>query len=430
MTTTARILALLLLGLVLATAAGGTRSTALPADDDLVGNASAAVATKPPNDAVQAAFTRRSYAPGSTAVLQLRGGAPGLTLRLFHAGAGGDGPLQGAPVSVARAVTTRRVELALGTWPSGLYYARLDTPGKGVWYAPFVLRPKWIGTGRLGTARIAVVLPTNTWQAYNYEDGNSWYLNIGVHTIDLTRPFVDGGVPPHYTGYDRGFIRWLALHHEQPDFLTDDDLDSLRDGGALARAYRLVVFSGHEEYVTKHEFDVVERFRDLGGNLAFLSANNFFYKVEKHGDLMHGRVRWRDVGRPEASLVGAEYVDWNHGIYKNRPYTVTGAAKAPWLFKGTELRDGSSFGVYGIEIDAVMPSSPPRTRVLAQIRDIFGAGRSAQMTYYTTPKGSRVFDAGVMNFGGSALWPEVSPLIANIWSYLGTSADNLPSPTR
>ena len=33
------------------------------------------------------------------------------------------------------------------------------------------------------------------------------------------------------------------------------------------------------------------------------------------------------------------------------------------------------------------------------------------MTYYTTPRGAKVFSAGVMNFGGSALWPVVSAMM-------------------
>jgi hypothetical protein len=423
MATTFRILTLLALSALLATAAHSPTShtNSFLDDDELVGNASAALATTPPNDAVQAVFTQRSYGPGTTAVLRLRAAKPDVRIRIYHAAAGGEGPLQGAPVSTERSATTPTVSIALGNWPSGLYYARVVTAGKGVWYAPFVLRPR-----RLGTAHVAVVLPTNTWQAYNYEDGNSWYENASVHTVALDRPFVDGGVPPHYTGYDRGFLRWLALSHLQPDFFSDDDLDRIKSLGA----YRLVVFSGHEEYVTQQEFNLTQRYRDGGGNLAFLSANNFFYKVVKRGDAMDGRWRWRDLGRPEAALVGAQYVDWNHGTYRNRPYVVTGEAKAPWLFKGTSFRDRSSFGVYGIEIDAVAPASPRGTRVLARIPDIFGAGKSAEMTYYETPRGSRVFDAGVMNFGGSALWPEVRPLIANLWSYLGESADSRPSPTK
>src|SRR4029079_5523006 len=101
--------------------------------------------------------------------------------------------------------------------------------------------------------------------------------------------------------------------------------DAVAYGSELAH-YDLVVFSGHEEYVTQHEFDVVQQYRDLGGNLAFLSANDFFYAVTKHSDRMDGRTRWRDIGRPEASLVGAEYVDWNHDRYPNRPYRVTDTA--------------------------------------------------------------------------------------------------------
>jgi hypothetical protein len=369
-----------------------------------------------PNGRVEVAFAQRSYAPGEKAILRLRGGAAVLRLRLYHAGAGHEGPLEGSPVTAARTVrgaaTTIALKLAAG-WPSGLYYARVTTPGRGSWYAPFVLRPR-----TFGAHRVLVVLPTNTWQAYNFEDGGSWYENPDVATVLLARPFVDGGVPPHYHGYDRGFLRWLALHHHRPDFLCDDDLDRIARGDDLARRYDLVVFSGHEEYVTEHEYDVVERYRDLGGNLAFLSSNNFFYKVVKHGDLMDGRWRWRDLGRPEAALVGAQYVDWNHDRYPNRPFTVTGVHREPWLFRGTGLDDGDTFGNYGIEIDARHEVSPPGTRVLARIAGAFGRGKNAELTYYTTRRGAKVFAAGVMNFGGSALWPVVSTMMENLWRYL------------
>ena len=396
-------------------AAGAARPVPSPPDDDHDGNASSGLSTTPANPGVEAAFEARSYAPGARATLRLTGRAPVLQLRLFHAGAGSSGPLQGAPLGPARTLhaASSRIAVSLGDWPSGLYYAQLVTPGRGVWFAPFVLRPR-----RLGAHRVLVVLPTNTWQAYNFLDGDSWYYNSSVHEIDLARPLIDGGVPPHYHGYDRGFIRWLALHHEHVDFVSDDDLDRVASAAELARAYDLVVFSGHEEYVTTHEYDLIDGYRDLGGNLAFLSANDFFYEVIKSGDRMNGRWRWRDLGRPEASLVGAQYVDWNHDRYPNRPFTVTATGAAPWLFRGTPLRDGSTFGVYGIEVDAVDGSSPPGTRVLARIPGIFGPGVTAEMTYYVTPSGAKVFSAGVMNFGGSALWPTVSKLLTNLWAKL------------
>jgi len=382
---------------------------------ELDGDASSGIATTPPNAAVQAAFAQRSYAPGAHAILRLRGSAPVLRIQLFRAGAGHDGPLQGLPVAAAQTVRnpSSSVALAFGSWPSGLYYAGVTTPGRGVWYAPFVLRPQ-----RLGAHRVLIVLPTNTWQAYNFEDNDSWYENADVHTVDLARPFIDGGVPPHYHGYDRGFIRWLALNHKAADFLSDDDLDRIASGSRLAHAYDLIVFSGHEEYVTGHEYDLIAHYRDLGGNLAFLSANDIFYKVVKSGDRMDGRWRWRDLGRPEAALVGAQYVDWNHNEYANRPFIATGVQQTPWLFSGTGLHNGDTFGVYGIEIDARTTSSPPGTRVLAHIPGIFGPGKSAEMTYYTTPAGAKVFSAGVMNFGGSALWPIVSTMLQNLWTAL------------
>ena len=382
---------------------------------DFDGDASSGLIETAPSTAVQAAFGKRSYAPQSSAILLLRGHSDTLKIHFYRAGAGHVGPLQGAAVGATQTVrsTARQVVLKLGDWPSGLYYARVTTPGLGDWYAPFIVQPR-----RLGAHRILVVLPTNTWQAYNFEDGDSWYKNRDVHTIDLTRPFVGGGVPPHYRGYDRGFIRWLAIHHKQPDFLSDDDLDRIVSGDELAGAYDLVVFPGHEEYVTEHEFDVIDRYRDLGGNLAFLSANNFFYKVVKHGDELDGRWRWRDLRRPEAALVGAQYVDWNHARYRNRPFTVTGSAIAPWFFRGTGLHDGDTFGTYGIEVDSRDDASPPSTRVLARIQDIFGPGKTAEMTYYTTAAGTKVFSAGVMNFGGSALWPVVSTMVENLWTKL------------
>jgi hypothetical protein len=404
---------LLLLGLVFVVARPHPRVTAPPAELD--GDASSGIATKPPNGGVQAAFTERSYTPGAHAILRLRGTAPLLRIRLFHAGAGADGPMQGAPVDSETTLRnpSQSSAWAIGALPSGLYYARVTTPGRGVWYAPFIVRPQ-----HLGANRVLIVLPTNTWQAYNFEDDDSWYENPDVHTVDLARPFIDGGVPPHYHGYDRGFIRWLAVNHKAADFLSDDDLDRIASGPRLAHAYDLIIFSGHEEYVTAHEYDLIAHYRDLGGNLAFLSANDIFYKVVKHGGLMDGRWRWRDLGRPEAALVGAQYVDWNHNEYPNRPFIVTGVEQAPWLFRGTKLRNGDTFGVYGIEIDARATTSPPGTRVLAHIPGIFGAGKSAEMTYYTTPAGAKVFSAGVMNFGGSALWPIVSTMLQNLWTAL------------
>ena len=60
---------------------------------------------------------------------------------------------------------------------------------------------------------------------------------------------------------------------------------------------------------------------------------------------------WRKQGRPEAALLGAQYLANDRGN-RQQPYTVTGADTAPWAFAGTGLGNGSTFGLYGVEIDA------------------------------------------------------------------------------
>jgi hypothetical protein len=56
--------------------------------------------------------------------------------------------------------------------------------------------------------------------------------------------------------------------------------------------------------------------------------------------------------------------------------------------------------------------------VLARIANAFGPGKSAEMTYYETARGAKVFAAGVINFGGSALWPHSSRMLDNLWRRL------------
>jgi hypothetical protein len=108
-------------------------------------------------------------------------------------------------------------------------------------------------------------------------------------------------------------------------------------------------------------------------------------------------------------------VGWNEDRYANRPFLITGVHRTPWLFAGTGLHNGSRFGTYGIEVDSRTTASPGGTAVLATIPDIFGPGKTAEMTYYATGRGAKVFSAGVMNFGGSSLWPTVNTMLENLW---------------
>src|SRR5213596_1256951 len=97
-----------------------------------------------------------------------------------------------------------------GSWPSGLYFLRVRAADGRVGYAPLILRPR-----RLGEHRVAVVLSTNTWQAYNFLDangdgwGDSWNVSGANRTIDLRRPYLDFGLSPRYKDWDLDFISWV-----------------------------------------------------------------------------------------------------------------------------------------------------------------------------------------------------------------------------
>jgi hypothetical protein len=380
---------------------------------------------------IEAGFLKPSYAPGESAEVTVATDARTLTFQVFAYGGGAFPSVRDVRTSGQAMTAAARVDwsghrgapasirfVRPGDWPSGLYFLRITAADGRVGYAPLIVRPRL-----LGRHRVAVVLATQTWQAYNFTDangdgwGDSWYVGGRNRSIDLSRPFLDFGLPFRFHDWDLTFLTWLQQAGKEVDFLADQDIDAIPSGDDLARHYDLVVFPGHEEYVTPHELDVVTRFRDLGGNLVFLAANNMFWQVTIAPPLMTKVGLWRSAGHPEASLVGAQYVGSNRGAVQ-APFTVTGAAQAPWLFAGTGLQNGSTFGRYGIEVDTAGEASPPGTIVLARIPDLLGAGRSAEMTYYETAAGAKVFDAGAINFASSATQQPVSTMLGNLWARL------------
>jgi hypothetical protein len=143
----------------------------------------------------------------------------------------------------------------------------------------------------------------------------------------------------------------------------------------------------------------------------FLSANNFFWQVRREGQRLTRVAQWRNLGRPEASLVGVQYVASDYGG-RQAGFVVNGSS---WPFAGTGLSAGDRFGRYGYEIDARAPESPRGTQLLASIPDLMGPGRSAEMTYYETPAGAKVFAAGALNFTASIGDPTVARLVENVW---------------
>jgi len=376
--------------------------------------------------AVVGVFRRRSYRPGETAVLDLWHRYPSVQIEVLHVGPEeqltlGNETMEGVSVAGPFRVAGDRgsVHIRIGGWESGLYTVRM-TSGRKVGFAPFIVRPK-----RLGLQPVAVVEPTNTWQAYNFRDADgdgkpdTWYYWWGRRpTVDLLRPYMDRGVPPHFRKNDLTFIRWLARTGRKVDMLAQEDIERV-SGDRLSQLYRLIIFPGHHEYVTEAEYDAVSRYRNLGGHLAFLSANNFFWRVNRVGNRLNRIGLWRDLGRPESALVGVQYFTWNQGKFGARPYDIVGADHALWLFAGTGLENGDRFGFFGTEADRVTPASPAGLHVLATISHIFNARHSASMTYYESPSGARVFAAGAFTLAGPHVrCAGIARFLANLWDTL------------
>ena len=382
---------------------------------------------------VDAAFGRISYAPGELALLQVATDAGAFDLQLFRVGNEQvetpsdntmNGIAVGPPATVnweGRGSAPGQVKVNLAGLANGLYFAQLTAVDGRTGYAPFVVRPL-----RPGVNRVAIVLPTTTWQAYNFFDadgngwGDTWYAGGPRQTIELGRPFLRRGVPPFFRRYDLPFLRWLSANGYEVDVLTDDEVETAT-AADLAAAYDLIVFPGHHEYVTDRELTAITGYRDRGGNLMFLSANNFFWRVERNGDTIRRTRQWRNIGKPESALIGVQYRGNDEGA-RQAPFLVRDTASVPWLWQGTGLTVGSTLGAdiggYGTEIDGTTAFSPPGTIVLAEVPDLFGPGKTAQMTYYETAAGARVFAAGTLDFGGSINHQPQATLLQNLWARL------------
>jgi hypothetical protein len=377
---------------------------------------------------VDVAFGQRSYTPGAQPSATIATDARRVRVQFFGFAGPGELDSKTGAQAMTPAVTLgwrghlngpHRVDFGpFADWPSGLYFLRVTTSAGRVGYAPLILRPR-----RPGEHRVAVVLPTNTWEADNLRDsngdgwGDSWNANSAIRAVDLRRPYLDLGLPDRFREGCGAVISWLFRTGKAVDYLSDEDLAAVASGEALRRAYGLVVFPGSEELVGGHAYDVIQRFRDLGGRLMFFSAGNFRWRAERKGSILR-RVRpWRQLGRPEAALVGVQYAASGSG--GGKAYVVQGATAEPWAFSGTGLANGSNFGSFGSEIDATTQRSPAGIIVLARIPRAIGP-YSAEMTYYRTAAGAQVFAAGALDFAGSLDLFPVAELVENVWTRLAS----------
>jgi hypothetical protein len=335
---------------------------------------------------------------------------------------------------------------ASGTWPSGIYLARLTTmadAGKNrADVAPglqsfilFVVRDDERPSALLFQSSVTTFAAYNNWggkSLYGFNSGNA-----PARKVSFNRPYAAKPYGIRLDGAGDFLRRWeynavRFLEREGYDVAYDTDVDThvrpLADTASPLH-HRVFLSVGHDEYWSWPMRTHVEQARDRGVHLAFLGANVCYWQIrfepdprgnpdrilvsykEAAGDLdplaLDGKPqndrlitgRWRDlpIERPEARLVGVMYgadpVDGD--IIVDRP--------DHWAFAGTGLRKGDALrGLLGDAVDTMSGMEPPAIERLGHSpftdQGAPQTVRYADMTLYTAESAALVFAAGSMQW--------------------------------
>src|SRR5262245_18618397 len=207
-------------------------------------------------------------------------------------------------------------------WRSGYYAVTLraeDGNGEPLeWDHFFVVRAR----DRRRTAKVLMILSTNTYAAYNAWGGKCLYASDDRSVacrLSFQRPWQRGLLrrtssplrntntgapgfgerPPvetfprhaqdyhHWTRFagfqtwESIFVPWMESNGYAMDYCVQGDLD--RDPGVVD-GYRMLTTAGHDEYWSWQERDVVDDFVAAGGHAAFFIGNAACWQVRLEND--------------------------------------------------------------------------------------------------------------------------------------------------
>ncbi|MGE3822244.1 MAG: N,N-dimethylformamidase beta subunit family domain-containing protein [Isosphaeraceae bacterium] len=334
-------------------------------------------------------------------------------------------------------------------WPSGVYLGRLTTlpePGEPYWqsYVIFVVKDD-------RPADVLFQCSDNTWQAYN-----RWPNDYSVYThprgnqgpwadVSFDRPYgreaqFDGVVNDpltfgsgEYLPLEFPLAYWLERHGYDVSYCCNSDMLT-PDRGLKCKAFISV---GHDEYWDLRQFQSVEKMRDEGVSLLFLSGNSVCwvtplrpgadgrpnrimfrggpyggenaYAVNRHRD--HGPFPER--GPDEGLLMGARNVEPVNG---GGDWVVT--KPDHWIFEGTGMKKGDKIpGLVGWEYHG-QPAEIPGLEVVASGTAYVGGVTPQQWTatVYPGPKGNVVFNAATIFWAQGLSSPPGHTLPWSHWS--------------
>jgi hypothetical protein len=305
-------------------------------------------------------------------------------------------------------------------WPDGAYLLRLDADSGAQRFVPLTVRSASTAGKVVIKNAVATWQAYNTWGGYDLYHGPAGVADYGSRSlaVSLDRPYDLNGAFM-FLAHERKLIELAERLGLPVGYATSMDLDQYPH---LLSGASALLSPGHDEYWSPPERANVTAARDAGVNIAFLGANAMFrrtrlagtrlgaarqiicYKTSYLRDPMYGKDNalvtsdWREPPHPdpESSLTGT--------LYESNPTSaafVVASADA-WMFRGTGVRQGSSFpGLVGIEYDRVNPGSPVERpiEVLSHSRlTCRGIHSYSDSAYYTHHGGAGVFNAGTMRW--------------------------------
>jgi hypothetical protein len=257
--------------------------------------------------------------------------------------------------------------------PSGLYHYDVSDPAGDHFHPPVVVRSAKFPLDHPPPHTALLVWPYLTWRAYNGYDADlngipdSWYQFWRQRRVSLVGTILPGGQEDDYQAA-APFSRWLCSRRPQVDSITDVELRDVPLD--TLRRYTAIVFPGHSEYYEPATYDLLKRYRDDGGNLVFLQANPFYRQVRL--DRSQNAMVMTDLdareGRSDFALAGVGYDGCCFPRSRAQPYVAAAGAdyaRVRWLFRGTGVGPGDSFGFAGSESDWIDPELTPRDHIVA-----------------------------------------------------------------
>lgn len=298
---------------------------------------------------------------------------------------------------------------------SGIYAVKLRNENSKYAYITFVVKS-------YETKDIVVLANTNTWQAYNKWSGSSFYdywENDDIPNSSFVsfmrpnkavRPYGDKG---HLANGELHLLRWMEKNGYDYKLISDKDL---HEDPAVLSGAKVLMINCHAEYWSINMFNHMEDFLDSGNDVMYLSGNGVYWKVglacdkievrkkkEKHQYTSGTGGRWKEIGRPEAAVIGVSYDSRGYGTYA--PYRVLDASH--WVFEGTGLNTGAQFGQEGLngggasgwETDKITDDTPDQFEHIAKGTNPDEGG--ADMVYRKNTSGGQVFSVGSLSYTGS-----------------------------